>query len=83
MHLSSHLFACVGRALTSALNSPKQLASKLSERKEGSYADITYLWTNHIGSTKEFHPSHLKLKTLGWREVVDASMGAVFEERML
>ena len=71
------VFACTGGAGPSASNALKQLASKLSARKEDSHADLRTI------SFALLRISILCIcgsRTLRWREIVDASMGAVVEE---
>ena len=79
------IFACTGGAGPSASKALKQLASKLSARKEVSYADIiSYLRTKiSFALLRSFVLFIRGSWTLRRREIFDASMGAVVEEGRL
>ena len=77
-HLSSHAVVELAHQLQKRRNNE----SKLFARKADSYFDIISYPRRRISfAPKEYHP--LLPMTLRWREIVDASMGAVFEEGRL
>ena len=79
------VFACTGGAGPSASKTLKQLASKLSARKEDSYADIRLYLRTKI-SFALLRSSILCIRwsrTLRRPEIVDASRAVVEEGRLL
>ena len=76
------VFACTSGAVPSAPKALKQLLSKLSARKEDSYADTTsYLRTKIIFALLRSSILFIRgSRTFRWRQIVDASIGAVVEE---
>ena len=78
------VFAFTGGAGPSASKALKQLASELSAQKKDSYADIIYLRTKiSFALLRSFILCICESRTLRRREIVDASMGGVFEEGRL
>ena len=83
--LCPHVFACLSEAVPSALKALKQLASKLSARKEDIYADIISLLGHKSALLSYGNPSSAFVcqGRIGGAKSLMLKRGAVVQEERL